>query len=682
MHDDYLQIVAQDLETKDEVVSANGNVLVYSQNYYITANKLIYDKKSSKLELFGDVHVVKNDETISFSQYLFVDVKKDTKNIKPVLMVDRQSKLWFNSTNTENISDNYELGSTTLSSCDCKDPAWSIGFTSGDYNTTKQWINTYNTTLYINDYPVLYTPYFGFTTNKTRRTGLLKPTFGINKGEGILYAQPLYYAPQLNYDFEYIPQIRTSRGYGHAFKYRYADSLYSTLKFETAMFKEKVSYRDDKNLVNQKHYGWDLEYRRSNLFSHMENGNSDGLILKSLDMNDVDYINTKYDTKISDYTDKFLESKLKYFYNTNSYYGDVDIRLYNDISKDNSDDVMQQIPKINLHKYTDSLFFNNLSATVDVDYSRETREVGIGADTTQISIPISYHTYLLNDYLNFKFTEKIDFTNIKYSNVDSFKNGNYLRGDHVLTLYTDLVKPYDSFIHSLNFNTEYTIPNNIEKSGDLYGITTTNNQLILFPIIKSNKNIKIGLNQSFYDRMTLQQIVEHKLNQLYVFNDTTNRFEAYNLENDLFYFHNYGTLGNRLVYSNEFNKLISSSTTLTFQNDGYFFNAYHTMLRDTNSATLDATRSITYDFGFDFNKYYKASYKEEYDLTQNISKKREYIFNIDKKCWSLNFKLMDSLVASQTTTDTALRQNILYIEFNLKQLFMMSQNYKFKERSE
>ena len=63
-------------------------------------------------------------------------------------------------------------------------------------------MKVYNAKVYFSDVPILYTPYFGFPTDKTRRTGLLKPTIAINKGEGLLYAQPLYYAPKLNYDFK------------------------------------------------------------------------------------------------------------------------------------------------------------------------------------------------------------------------------------------------------------------------------------------------------------------------------------------------------------------------------------------------------------------------------------------------------------------------------------------------
>ncbi|MEA3315582.1 MAG: hypothetical protein U9Q30_07005, partial [Campylobacterota bacterium] len=83
-----------------------------------------------------------------------------------------------------------------------------------------------------------------------------------------------------------------------------------------------------------------------------------------------------------------------------------------------------------------------------------------------------------------------------------------------------------------------------------------------------------------------------------------------------------------------------------------------------------------------FDKQYSISYEEEYDLINKVSRKKEYIFNIDRKCWNVNFKVTNAIVATNTTNDTILRQNILYLELNLKKLFNINQYYKFKERRE
>jgi LPS-assembly protein len=674
--DENIQILAKELEIKGDIVYATGEVVVYSPNYYITANRLIYDKVKSKLELFDEVNIVKNNEIISYSQYIFIDVKKDINNFKPMLMVDNTNKIWFNAKNGYKNNDYIDLKSSTLSSCDCKNPAWSIGFSSGNMNTTDQWVNTYNTTLYIQDVPIFYTPYFGFPTDNTRRTGLLRPTLGYSRNEGYIYGQPIYYAPSSNYDFEYTPQIRNQRGHGHSLKYRYVDSKYSTLNMEAGIFSEKQKYYEENNLRNSEHYGWDLEYDRSKLFSN-EN-TSDGLRVKYTDINDVDYLNTQFNSK-SVTTDRFVESKFSYFYNTNNYYGDMQIDMYDDLLQENNDNVLQTIPKVNFHRYSDGFFNNLLTSSLNISSNRKTRKTGVGANTTDIYIPIGYHQYLANEFLNFSFTEEIKYSNIAYTNSDIYEDVNYGENNHLFSLYTNLIRPYDSFIHSMNLSATYTDSNKFQKSGDIYDVTDpTTSNLSPFAITQTTKNISLGLNQSFYNRDTLKEIVNHKMNQSYVYSDKTNSYEEYELQNDLVFRYDYGSLSNRLIYNYDIKDLTSSVTTLNFRKDEYFTNIYYTYSK--NKDTLIEDKTLKYDLGFGFAKYYKLSYAQEYDLITNESKNKEYIFDIDEKCWGINFRLADSLVASSTTTTSnSYRQKIFYIELNLKQLFIFDQQYELKK---
>jgi len=677
LKDENIQILAEKLDIKDDIVNAIGDVVVYSPNYYITANRLIYDKINGKLELFDDVNIIKNNEVVSYSQYIFIDIKKDINSFKPMLMLDNTNKLWFNAKNGLKDNDNFDLKSSTLSSCDCKDPAWSISFTSGDLNTTKQWMNTYNTTLYIKDVPVFYTPYFGFPTDDTRRTGLLPPTIGYSSSEGFIYAQPIYFAPKLNYDFEYIPQIRTSRGSGHTLKYRYADSLYSKLNFEIGRFDEKKSYQDSANLTNGKHYGWDLEYKRTKLFS--TNDDTDGLVLNALDMNDVDYINTQHDSSITSNTDDYLKSNIKYFYNTNNYYGDIEANMYNDLSEDNNDAILQELPAINLHKYSGAFFNNYLTTSVDFNTNRKTRKNGVSGTTTELYVPINYHTYLFDEFLNFSFSEQINYTNIKYTN-SNYKDANYGENNHVMSLYTDLIKPYDNFVHSIRLNTTYTNSHKFKESGNIYSTEdTTSSDLSPFAISETIKNISFGLNQSIYNKMTLKEIVNHKINLSFVYDSTLNSYEKDTLENNIRFNYEYGYLSNRLIYTYSIKDLTSSSTIATFTKNNYFTNLYYTYLKDKD--TLEEEKTFSYDFGFEFAKHYKLSYKEQYDLVNHDIEKREFIFNIDDKCWAIDFKIIDSLVASNKTNNVdSYRQKIVYVEFNLKELFQFDQNYKLSGR--
>jgi len=673
LKDEKIEILAEKLDIEDNIVNATGDVVVYSVNYYITADKLRYDKKSGELELFDNVSIIKNDQQVSYSEYVFIDINKDMNSFKPVLVLDNSKRLWFNAEKGLKDKDTYELKDSTLSSCDCIDPVWSVGFSSGDHNTTKQWMNTYNTTLYLKGIPVFYTPYFGFPTDDTRRTGLLAPTIGYSQSEGFIYAQPFYYAPQLNYDFEYIPQIRTNRGEGHTLKYRYADSLYSKLNFEIGVFNEKKSYQEEEELTNDKHYGWELEYKRSKLFS--TNDDTDGLIINALDMNDVDYINTQYNSNITDDTDEYLKSYMKYFYNTNKYYGDIEINTYNDLTEDDNDEILQEIPSVNLHKYTDSFFNDYFTTSLDITTSRETIVEGVGGKTTELYIPINYHTYLFDEFLNFSFTEEINYTNIRYSDND-YEDANFGENNHIFSLYSDLVKPYDSFIHSMRLSTTYTHNNVFKNSGDIYDSEDNSlDDLSSFAINKTTKNISFGLNQSFYSQETLKEIVNHKMSLSFIYNNDTNSFEKDSLENDIRFNYNYGYLSNKVIYNYLINGVTSSSTVFTFNKDNYFANLSYSYLKDED--TLNVDEIFSYDLGFSFGKYYRLSYGEDYDLESNLKEERNVIFGINDKCWALDIKFADSLVSSDTTnSDDARRQKIFYITLTLKELFAMEQSFE------
>jgi len=664
--DEYLQIVANNLEQKDSILTAQGDIIIYSEDYYITAKKMIYDKNTTNLELFGDVNILKDDNLILFSQYASLNIKNKDNFFKPMLVIENKQNIWFKTNSSEHKGDIYNLEESVLSSCDCKNPDWTIQFDKGDYNSTRGWINTYQTTLYIKDIPIFYTPYFGFSTNTDRKTGFLKPTIGWSDNEGIFYAQPLYYAPSLNYDFELIPYIKTKRGYGNALRYRYADSFYSTLTFETSYFKEYDSYRKSMLLENEYHYGSVLNYKRDKLISNQNS--TDGLLLNLIDINDIDYLNTKYDSDIMNYTNRYLESKIKYFYNTNRYYKDISFELYEDISTTSGND-LQNFPIVNFNKYSDTFLNKKLIYETNVKY-KKTKIDDKTVDNTDINIPLSYNLNLFDDYLSILFKEDIYFINNTSNDKYSKNSASYGFNNHTLSLSTHLVKPYQKYLHSINFDTT------IEKTNEFF-INNDISNIDAFDL--NNKNdISFSFKQSVTSLTSFKDIVSHSIKQVYSYDDNNKKYIKNSLENDIVLLYKNGEISNRINYDNKIKKISQSLSSFTFSNENYFTNLYHTYILNNNIKN----ESLTYDIGMEFGKRYTISYQEEFDLVNKVSRKKEYLFNIDRKCWDINFKITNAIVATNTVNDTTLRQNILYLELNLKKLFSINQYYKFKEERE
>ena len=352
------QLISKDINTKDNIVIATGDVVVFSPTYYLSADKIIYNKDNETFELFDNVLIIKDNSVQTQSEYAFVDLKKDAFNQNPMFLYENKDKIWMNSNTSVKETEIIQLDSTILSSCDCLDPIWSIRASSADYNTDDKWINTYNPRLYIKNVPVFYSPYLGFSADKTRRTGLLIPTVGYSSSEGLYYSQPMFFAPAQNYDFELVPQIRTNRGYGSYLYYRYADSQDSILQMKTGIFKEQDDYVTENSLDSDLHYGFDLDYQKRNLFTNSSKA-QDGLYTSINYLNDIEYITLENDDTTSS-SDSEVESKINYFYNTNDYYTGAYGRYYIDTAADSNDGTLQELPQVQFHSYNKESFIDNL----------------------------------------------------------------------------------------------------------------------------------------------------------------------------------------------------------------------------------------------------------------------------------------------------------------------------------
>ncbi len=672
------QILANSVDTKDNILIAKDNVVIFSPSYYILAQKAIYDKTNGTFELFDEVVILQENKVQAQSNYAFLDVNKDQTIQNPVMLLDVKSNVWINSKDSSSEGDVLALTNSILSSCDCIDPAWTIRFTSGDYDKKEKWINTYNTRLYIKDVPLFYTPYFGFSTDKTRRTGLLPATVGYSSSEGVLFAQPIFIAPQHNYDIELVPQIKIQRGFGMYAYYRLADSDNSMLKIKSGFFKEKQSYVTRNSLKNDKHYGWSIDYERDKLFS---SGNHDDELLLSLNwMNDIEYKNAEIGNKNS--SEKKLESKINYYYETPEYYFGTYFRYYLDTTLDSNKTTLQELPQLQGHSFSKSLFWDKLLYSTDFKYTNYYREENINADRYELVVPISYSFPLLNDYLTLTLKEELTVIKQNYTNkTTAYNDATFLENRHIISLDTDLLKEYDFGLHTMNLSSIFTIPNVIKSDGDIYPVTNSNSELNPFPISKTTKTLSFALNHSLYSLEDLKQIINHKISQAIIYDDFNNA-DLGNLENEITLNYLLGKVSNRLLYNHIDDELIENSTSFTLDYLDYFLKLSYYMSKDTPNSGKSDLESYTIDAGVKFLRDYQFKYYENYNLEKEIRSKQGFTFIIDDKCWNLNLKLEKEITPSSSTTTNAIKQDIIYLELVLKPLGQINQKYKINDSSQ
>lgn len=675
-----LQLVAKDVDTKNNIITAVGDVVAYSPTYYLSSDKMVYDKDREILELFDNVLIIKDNKIQTQSNYAYVDMKNDIINQDPVFLMDNSSNIWSNSKEANKDKDLITLENSILSSCDCIDPIWSIRSSSSDYDTEAMWMNTYNPRLYIKNVPVFYLPYFGFPTDTTRRTGLLLPTMGYSSSEGFLYSQPIFIAPADNYDIELIPQIRTQRGYGSYANFRYADSPDSMLNLKTGYFKEFNNYRKEEKLENSEHYGLDIDYERKNIFSTKKE-HQDGVFTSIRYLNDIEYIILKEDDGNLG-TDKKVESKVNYFYNTPEYYGGVYGKYYIDASKKSNANTLQELPQVQFHSYNKELFLENLIYSIDTKAQNFTRKEGLNAKIYDITVPISYTKNILDDYMylgveNRTILTQYDYSNSLYNNL-RYEDGTLIQNRTSFIVGTDLIKPYSDYIHTLNLNASYDIPENLRKDGDLYNITVKENQplkydeLSVFPTLQEQKTIKLSLNQSIYDKENLKQFINHKMSQSILYNSVDEpKFQ--DLDNYVKINHDYGSLSGKVVYNMDDNKVVEGSFDNSLSYEDLTFSAGYYYSKKTNNEfnTRDDLESYRLSTSYKLAKDYSIKYYENYDLQEKTRNRQGIGLNIDDSCWNLDLLLEKEITprsryVESTRSYDSHEQTIVYAVLMLK----------------
>lgn len=684
-----LQLVAKDVDTKNNIITAVGDVVAYSPTYYLSSDKMVYDKDREILELFDNVLIIKDNKIQTQSNYAYVDMKNDIINQDPVFLMDNSSNIWSNSKEANKDKDLITLENSILSSCDCIDPIWSIRSSSSDYDTEDMWMNTYNPRLYIKNVPVFYLPYFGFPTDTTRRTGLLLPTMGYSSSEGFLYSQPIFIAPADNYDIELIPQIRTQRGYGSYANFRYADSPDSMLNLKTGYFKEFNNYRREEKLENSEHYGLDIDYERKNIFSTKKEY-QDGVFTSIRYLNDIEYIILKEDDGNLG-TDKKVESKVNYFYNTPEYYGGVYGKYYIDASKKSNANTLQELPQVQFHSYNKELFLENLIYSIDTKAQNFTRKEGLNAKIYDITVPISYTKNILDDYMylgveNRTILTQYDYSNSLYNNL-RYEDGTLIQNRTSFIVGTDLIKPYSDYIHTLNLNASYDIPENLRKDGDLYNITVKENQplkydeLSVFPTLQEQKTIKLSLNQSIYDKENLKQFINHKMSQSILYNSVDEpKFQ--DLDNYVKINHDYGSLSGKVVYNMDDNKVVEGSFDNSLSYEDLTFSAGYYYSKKTNNEfnTRDDLESYRLSTSYKLAKDYSIKYYENYDLQQKTRNRQGIGLNIDDSCWNLDLLLEKEITprsryVQSTRSYDSYEQTIVYAVLMLKPIGGIRQKY-------
>ncbi|MEN4052776.1 MULTISPECIES: LPS assembly protein LptD [Sulfurimonas] len=698
---DKVEIYASKLSSHNEIINVAGGVSVIYKDYIITADRATYDKKTGDLELFDNIRANHAGKYKILGKYAKLNIAKKERLFRPFYMIDNKSDVWMSGDEGKATEEEIDIASGVVSGCNPIDPLWTMEFSSSDYDTESMWINLYNMRLYIYDIPVLYTPYFGYSLDTTRRTGLLKPAIGLSNDEGFYYQQPIYIAEQNWWDLEFLPQIRTSRGAGIYTKFRFVDSKVSHGEIKMGYFKEKEDYFLKNNLQNNSHYGFNVKYDNRdflNLWSGYDFSGQSGLYIDINHMNDVDYINLEKGDTTDTATATQVLSRVNIFYNTRQNYFGTYLKYYQDLTLDNNENTLQKLPVVQYHYYLDTLLKDHLLYSLDIKSNNIRRQTNNKVVQTDINLPVTLQSSFFDEYLTASYTANLYMQHSAFSGNDSrttfdYRDGYYTRNYHTISVASQLTKPYENFSHIIGLGVTYNRSAWSQESGfyednskycsDIANTTDPDYdaRCEFYNITDIDNAAQLEFTQYVYDKQA-KEVLYHRLAQRISYSSNANRYGE--LENELDYkITSYLSFYNNMFYNYDQNRFSKVFNKVSFTNYGVALHLSH-LYKDsfinpqTSSDPLRYTSYLTSSAEYEYNRHYSFSALYNYDLESREKKSMSIGFMYKKRCWDFGIKYSENNRPILTQSgESSIYDKYIYITIVLKPLMQPSKNSSF-----
>lgn len=663
---------SKDVRKNGDLIETNSSILLFSDEYFIRANRGTFNQQSKDLELFDDISILRNENERFNACYAKVNLQTNEARFEDFFFADNDMEVWFASGTSDLNATHFISKSSKVSSCNVEDPDWQIRFSTGELEREDNYLHLYNARLYVKNTPIFYLPYLGFSLDTRRKTGLLIPEFELNNDDGFYYNQPLFIAPYDSWDLEYRQQIRTSRGLGGYGTFRFMDSPHSSGFVNGGVFRDRSSYQQEQGLKNQTHWGVELRYLRDKILKSLfdlGDNYQEALWIDGTYLNDVDYLSLE--TQNSRNLSSLVESDFSYFFASENNYFATYAKYYIDTTKLDNKDTLQEYPSFQYHRFLDGILRNFVQYSFDASFNNYYREVGIHANITNLTLPVSVHFGLFDDFLNFEFTERIYASFVNYVRNEK-EHEHFYRNYNEFALYTELSKPYESFFHSIYFGANYVI--NGFKNGEI-----TQNFL---NFEDENEDLSLKAVQFFYNDEGEKKF-KHRVNLGY----DTDKFKLRDIKNLVqYFFTNSVSISNEATYSRDQERFTKSISSFEIALRKFNLNISHAYKYDVLEAVAQEKAVQKHNFfgmsaDFTYNINWKFVAGAWFDTQRNELNAWEIGYTYQRKCWNYSILYKERIDPQLTSAGIrAKNKSGVYFTFNFYPIGGVKYDFSFQER--
>ena len=215
--------IEADLLSRDEtkLMRFSGDVRLERGNQSVEADQITYDEESELFEAQGDVTFDRPDLRLTTDQLNF-DQKNDSGEFNAASFELRDQHARGNADKVAILDESRSRYTDILyTTCDPGDRDWHFTSAELEINDETGLGIARHATIYFQEIPFFYLPYFQFPIDDRRITGVLTPSFNISNSDNSHLAVPIYWNIAPNFDTTFVPAWYSERGLLYNSEHRY-----------------------------------------------------------------------------------------------------------------------------------------------------------------------------------------------------------------------------------------------------------------------------------------------------------------------------------------------------------------------------------------------------------------------------------------------------------------------------
>lgn len=360
-------------DNEKDITILRDNVQVIMEQNYISCNEAVIQWSRNQIVAVGNVLLKTPKATIQADKIVY-DMKEQKGQIYNGVVVS--GKILMQGEYLEKIGpDTYKGENAYLTSCSTCPASWS--FTADKFEATIEgYAHISSSWLHFSEVPAIYLPYLIIPLKNERQTGLLPPNFELNQLSGFSIDFPFFWAINRSSDLTYTPKYYTKRGFQSLVNYRYRLSEKSGGELNSGYLADKVTEQNR----------W---YTNYNHFFDLPNGYAQRTSVHLASDNEY---SRDFQQQFNFRGESALDNRVSLSKNFPGYHLSIDSSYYLSLIQKDVDDAKQssvhRVPEIRFN-ITDKKVFDNypLYFRFDSQYINYARQ-GLGFDSpTTIPVP-------------------------------------------------------------------------------------------------------------------------------------------------------------------------------------------------------------------------------------------------------------------------------------------------------